>query len=218
MGLAALPLLLLLRFGLTMLSYGSGAAGGIFAPLLVLGAQIGLLFALVLQRTLPAAIGQPTAFAVVGMAALFAGIVRAPLTGIVLIVEMTESYALMLPLVLTCFVAYLTADLLRDQPIYEALLERDLLRSRHEPELDDTVLLDLVVHDGAAFAGRAVGDLGLPPGVLIVSLQRGLRVQVPTRDSVLRAGDRLAVAMAPEAANYLTTLRQGLEVRRSTQE
>jgi Trk K+ transport system NAD-binding subunit len=52
--------------------------------------------------------------------------------------------------------------------------------------------------------------------VLIVSLQRGLRVQVPTRDSVLRAGDRLAVAMAPEAAHYLPTLREGLEARRAT--
>ena len=157
LGMAALPMLLLLRFGLTMLSYGSGAAGGIFAPLMVLGAQIGLLFGLVLEQTLPA-MGQPTAFAVVGMAALFAGIVRAPLTGIVLIVEMTESYALMLPLVMTCFLAYLTADVLRDEPIYEALLARDLLRSRPQPELDTTVLLDLVVHDGAAFAGRAVGD------------------------------------------------------------
>ena len=85
------------------------------------------------------------------MAALFAGIVRAPLTGIVLIAEMTESYALMLPLVLSCFLAYLTADLLRDEPIYEALLERDLLRSKHRPELDSTVLIDLVVEDGAAF-------------------------------------------------------------------
>ena len=92
--------LLLLRFALTMGSYGSGAAGGIFAPLLVIGAQTGLLVALVAERALPGAVGQPTAYAVVGMAALFAAIVRAPLTGIVLIVEMTASYALMLPLLL----------------------------------------------------------------------------------------------------------------------
>jgi CIC family chloride channel protein len=166
---------------------------------------------LLAQRWLPAAASQPTAFAVVGMAALFAAIVRAPLTGIVLIVEMTESYALMLPLVASCFIAYLTADVLRDEPIYEALLERDLLRSRHAPELETTVLIDLVVRDGAAFAGRSLADLRLPPGVLIVSLQRGLRAEVPSRDTTLRVGDRLSVAVAPQAAGFVPTLRDGIE-------
>ena len=127
--LAPLLTYLLLRFGMTMLSYGTGTAGGIFAPLLVIGAQAGLLLGIVAQRAWPGA-GAPSTFAVVGMGALFAAIVRAPLTGIVLILEMTENYQLMLPLLAACFTAYAVADLLRDAPIYEALLERDLLRSQ----------------------------------------------------------------------------------------
>jgi CIC family chloride channel protein len=209
--LVALPLLLLLRFALTMGSYGTGAAGGIFAPLLVIGAQTGLLFGLLVQRALPGAVAHAPSFAVVGMAALFAAIVRAPLTGIVLIVEMTESYALMLPLLLACFVAYLFADLLGDQPIYEALLERDLLRSREQPELEEALLLDLVARDAAPFLGRPIVELGLPPGCLIVSLQRGLRTEVPSRDTTLRAGDRVTVALAPAAAGFLPALRAGIE-------
>jgi len=212
----ALVPLLLLRFALTMGSYGSGAAGGIFAPLLVIGAQTGLLVGLVAHHALPVIAGEPNAFAVVGMAALFAAIVRAPITGIVLIVEMTASYALMLPLLLTCFLAYLVADTLRVEPIYEALLERDLMRTRHAPELEETALLDLVVEEGATFAGRAVGDLGLPRGVLLVALERGVRSEVPQRDTVLRAGDRLSVALAPEAAAFLPALRDALAAPRET--
>lgn len=216
MALAAVPLLLLLRFALTMASYGSGAAGGIFAPLLVIGAQTGLFFGLLMQRAVPNTVQHPAVFAIVGMAALFAAIVRAPLTGIVLIVEMTESYSLMLPLLLTCFVAYLTADVLRDQPIYEALLERDLLRSRAKPELEATLLLDLVVQPGAPFVGRPIAELGLPRGCLIVSLQRGHRTHVPSRDTALRPGDRVSVALAPEAAHFLPALREGIEAADST--
>jgi len=200
--------LLLLRFGLTMLSYGSGAAGGIFGPLLVVGAQAGLLFALGALRLLPAAAMQPTAFAVVGMAAFFAAIVRAPLTGIVLIVEMTDSYALMLPLIVTCFLAYLTAEALRDEPIYEALLERELLRTADRPELETATLVDDLFVDETSFAsGRSVRELALAPGLLIVSIARGAEVQVPLPDTVLEPGDRLTVAVAPQAAGELRVLR-----------
>lgn len=204
--------LLVLRFGLTMVSYGSGAAGGIFAPLLVIGAQTGVLFALCAMRLLPMAGLQPTAFAVVGMAAFFAAIVRAPLTGIVLIVEMTESYALMLPLIVTCFLAYLTAEALRDEPIYEALLERELLRTAARPELETATLVDDLLVEETSFAdGRSVRELGLAPGLLIVSITRGAEVQVPLPDTVLTPGDRLTVAVAPQAAGDLRLLRQHLQ-------
>ncbi|HVZ64120.1 MAG TPA: H(+)/Cl(-) exchange transporter ClcA [Opitutaceae bacterium] len=113
-----LPLLLLVRFLLTMTSYGTGAAGGIFAPLLVLGALGGLAFGRVLH------VAQPEAFAVIGMGGLLTAIVRAPLTGIVLMIELTGKYDFMLPLLACCLVAYGVAEGLRDTPIYEALRER----------------------------------------------------------------------------------------------
>ena len=71
--------------------------------------------------------------AVVGMAALFTGIVRTPLTGIVLVVEMTANVTMLLPMLAACFVAMLVPTLLRDPPIYESLRERVLRRSSDPP-------------------------------------------------------------------------------------
>ncbi len=115
-----------LRFLLTMGSYGTGAAGGIFAPLLVLGALLGLWIGELGQEWFPLVAPEPLTVAVAGMAAYFTAIVRAPLTGIVLIVEMTGNYSLILPLFTACFSAYVIAEWWPNVPIYEALLERDL--------------------------------------------------------------------------------------------
>lgn len=112
------------RFALTMISYGSGSAGGIFAPLLVIGALGGLAVGNAAHVVAPTWAGHPEVFAVLGMGALLTSIVRAPLTGIVLMIELTGEYDYMLPLLLSCFVAYGIAEGLRDVPIYEALRER----------------------------------------------------------------------------------------------
>ena len=112
------------RFALTMVSYGSGAAGGIFAPLLVIGALGGLAVGSAAHHLIPASAVHPEIFAVLGMGALLTAIVRAPLTGIVLMIELTGKYDFMLPLLISCFAAYGVAEALRDKPIYEALMER----------------------------------------------------------------------------------------------
>jgi CIC family chloride channel protein len=122
--------LLVARFFLTMWSYGSGAAGGIFAPLLVIGALGGLAVGHLAHRFAPAWAGHPEIFAVIGMGGLLTSIVRAPLTGIVLMIELTGKYDFMLPLLVCCLVAYGVAEALNDEPIYEALLER----SRHHAQ------------------------------------------------------------------------------------
>jgi CIC family chloride channel protein len=124
--LSILPLIFLVRFGLGAVSYAAGTPGGLFAPLLVLGAQLGLFFGIMCRITFPTLDIVPQAFAVVGMAALFTGIVRAPLTGIVLVIEMTAAFVLLLPLLGACFAAMLVATLLRDDPIYDSLRERTL--------------------------------------------------------------------------------------------
>jgi chloride channel protein, CIC family len=124
-----LPLIFLLRVAMGHASYAAGTPGGLFAPLLVLGAQAGLLFGAGCALLFPG-LGIPApAFAVVGMAALFTGIVRAPLTGIVLITEMTAAFTLLLPLLGACFAAMLIPTLLRDTPIYGALREGTLKRA-----------------------------------------------------------------------------------------
>ena len=119
--LALIPLLLILRFILTVAAFGMGAAGGIFLPLMVIGALGGLLFGGVAHLVTPTWIPHPEVFAVLGMGALFAAIVRAPLTGLILMIELTGVYDFMLPLLVTCFAAYGVAEALGAPPIYEEL-------------------------------------------------------------------------------------------------
>ena len=93
--------------------------GGLFAPMLVLGAQLGLAFGIVCGLAFPELHIQPEGFAIVGVAALFTGVVRAPLTGLVLVTEMTASVTMLG----ACFVAMLVPTLLGDPPIYDSLRE-----------------------------------------------------------------------------------------------
>jgi CIC family chloride channel protein len=122
--LITLPALFLFRLVLGTASYAAGTPGGLFAPLMVLGAVSGLAFGYVADAAIPGLAVRPEAFALVGMGAFFAGSVRAPLTGIVLVIEMTGSSTLLLPLLAGCFGAMLVAETLREPPIYAALKER----------------------------------------------------------------------------------------------
>jgi CIC family chloride channel protein len=109
--LIVVPFVFLTRFGLGAVSYAARTPGGLFAPLLVLGAQLGLMFGSLCRLAFPGLEVQPEGFAIVGMAALFAGVVRAPITGIVLVVEMTASVRMLLPMLGACFTAMLVATL-----------------------------------------------------------------------------------------------------------
>lgn len=208
--LSMLPLLFLLRFVLTLGSYGTGAPGGIFAPLLALGALIGLGVGDLTALALPNAGVLPGAFAVVGMAAYFTSIVRAPLTGIVLIVEMTSSYDLSLPLLVACFFAYSVAEWMRNLPIYEALLQRDLASGKGAVAMhEEPVVIEMEVEPGAAFAGLKVRELGLPTGVLLVGLRDGHHEWVPNADTVLREHTRLTAVVSHPSSGGLEVLRAG---------
>ncbi|MFD3548667.1 ClC family H(+)/Cl(-) exchange transporter [Streptomyces sp. NPDC058655] len=104
------------------LSYAAGTPGGLFAPLLALGALWGALVHGLALNLLPA--GGYGAFAIVGMAAMFAAVVRAPVTGIALVVEMTGAVSLLVPLLTACFAATLTAGRLGSEPVYDSLRRR----------------------------------------------------------------------------------------------
>jgi chloride channel protein, CIC family len=127
---AILPIIFLFRFGFGAVSYAARTPGGLFAPMLVLGAQSGLLFGILCNEWFPSAAPDPTVLAVVGMAAFFSAVVRAPLTGIVLVMEMTASFTSLLPMLAACFTAMLMPNLLRNPPIYDSLRERTLERNR----------------------------------------------------------------------------------------
>ncbi len=127
--LQTIMLFFVIRFVVTIGSSSSGASGGIFMPVLVLGALLGLGVGSIIQLLFPELNVDVKLFAVVGMAAYFTGVVLAPLTGIVLIIEMTGNYTLILPLFVACFSAQLVADWLGVVPIYDALLKNSIKKS-----------------------------------------------------------------------------------------
>src|SRR5262249_43275132 len=116
----------LLRFALGPLCYAARTPGGLFAPLLVLGVQGGLLYGHLCSDLFADLAPDPRAMAVVGMAAFFTAVVRSPLTGIVLAIELTGCFTLLLPMLSACFAAMLLPTLLREPPIYDSLRENTL--------------------------------------------------------------------------------------------
>lgn len=209
LALAVIPLFFVLRFMMTTTSYSTGAPGGIFAPMLVLGALIGLAVGQVANAWFPNAAPIPGVFAVVGMAAYFTAIVRAPLTGIMLIVEMTGNYALMLPLLVSCFCAYVVAEAMKELPIYEALLERDLRRGGDLSLIKEPAVVEFTIQAGAPFAGQQIRFLGLPPGCILVRCSDGKREWVPKAHTRLEAHMRITAVIAPDACDSLEMLRVG---------
>lgn len=207
--LSAIPLFFLIRFFLNAISYGSGAPGGIFAPLLGMGALIGLGIGQTAHIVAPEVVPIPAVFAVVGMAAYFTAIVRAPLTGIMLIVEMTGNYSQMLPLLISCFCAYAVAEFLKDLPIYEALLERDLKRGGNMDFLKEPAVMEFIIQEGAPFAGLQIRSLGLPSGCILVRCSDGKRERVPKANTRLEAHMRITAMIAPDVSNSIEILRDG---------
>ena len=123
--MAALAFLFLVRLVLGPLSYAPGLPGGLFAPLLVVGAAAGVLFGRSAEAVLPILTTPMIGFAAVGMGALFAAVVRAPVTGIALVVEMTGATTLFVPLLTACAAAAAVPTALGERPIYDTLRDRD---------------------------------------------------------------------------------------------
>jgi CIC family chloride channel protein len=207
--LSIIPAFFILRFLLTSTNYSTGAPGGIFAPLLVLGSMIGLAVGQIAHIISPEIVPTPAVFAVVGMAAYFTAIVRAPLTGIMLIIEMTGSYSQMLPLLVSCFSAYAMVEALKDMPIYEALLERDLEKNGDQIALKDPAVMEFIIQPNAPFAGQQVRYLGLPAGCILIRCSDGKREWIPKANTRLEAHMRVTAVVAPEASSGIGILRKG---------
>jgi len=116
---------LIARFLLTILSYNTGAPGGIFAPILLLGCITGAIFHHFVNMVHPGTF-HLIIFLVLGMVGMFSAVVRGPVTGIILILEMTNEFLLLLPLMVVAIVAYAVPEFFKNKPIYDELLQLDL--------------------------------------------------------------------------------------------
>ena len=198
-----IAMLLAAKFIFSMISFGSGAPGGIFFPLLVLGALAGGLFGQIAITFFGVESQYYINFLLLGMVGMFTGIVRAPVTGIVLIVEMSGSLTQMLSLSLVAVCSYLMADLLVSKPIYESLLEN--MRPHREDEqlaVKEKVLLSFAVETGSRADQKLVRDLRWPKDCLVVSILRGNEELIPKGDTRIQTGDYVVV-MCPKARELL---------------
>jgi len=125
MAVRLMLILLVLKLIAVTTSYASGNAGGIFGPSLFLGAMLGGTVGTVAHHLFPAYTALPGAYSLVGMGAVFAGVVRAPMTSVLIIFEMTQDYAVIVPLMIANLVSLFVASLLQHEPIYEALAVQD---------------------------------------------------------------------------------------------
>ena len=139
----AMAVLCLLKLAATVSSYSSGGAGGIFAPSLYMGGMLGGAVGYIDVAVFHHPTDSIGAFAVVGMGAVFAATVRAPMTSILIIFEMTGGYGLVLPLMIANMSAFALARHWRHTPIYEALLEQDGIDLHVKPKAQ--VVADLVL-------------------------------------------------------------------------
>jgi CIC family chloride channel protein len=158
----ALVVLCVLKLVATVFSYGSGGAGGIFAPTLFIGAMLGGAFGFLDVAIFGHSLSTVGAFALVGMGAFFAGAVRAPITSVLMIVEMTAGYSLILPLMIANMVAYVIARRLQRTPIYEALLEQDGMKLGRTMVLDALhgITLREFAYDDGPFVSLAARTAG----------------------------------------------------------
>lgn len=125
--------IVVLRWFLGSVSYSVGTPGGLFAPLIVLGAAVGAAFGGIVSNILPSDLGiNVTAFTLVGMAAFFTGVVRTPLTGILLVIEMTAVTSLVIPMMIGCVGTIMVTTIMRSEPIYDTLRHM-MLAKDHNP-------------------------------------------------------------------------------------
>ena len=185
--LAVAILYLAIRFIWSMLSFGSGFPGGIFLPILTLGALSGSVFAAAFENLGFLQVSQFPIFIILGMAGYFGAISKAPLTAIILVTEMVGDFRQLMTIAVVTLVAYIVMDLLKGEPIYEAMLAN--LSITKDREVIEPTLIELTVSD--KIAGKRVRDLTLPKNVLITTQIHRKKSEVVCGSTVLNAGDTI---------------------------
>lgn len=217
--LMALATLFVAKLFFSTGSFGTGTPGGIFLPLLVIGAITGGLYSTFLSTAFGVEEYYIKGFVIIAMAGFFSAIVRAPITGVILITEMTGNFMTLLSLVSASLVAYVVADLLGGEPVYDQLMHRRQRKKvesgsgTHDHEYladvysksdkkyvkkrisirERKVVIDSSIHIGSMMDGHKVMELGLPEGSLIVSVMRDGKEIIPHGSTILNGGDDLEI-------------------------
>ena len=193
--LTFLFVLIVVKFLFTFVCFGSGAPGGIFFPLLVIGALVGNFVGIICVRYLGIPASYLLNFIVIAMAGHFSSIVKAPITAILLISEMTGSLNHLLSLAIVVIISQLTSDILNSDPIYESLLSKIISKSinKYEGRVGKKTLLEISVQVYSELENKKIKDILWPENCLVVSINRGEKEILPKGDTIICAGDLLII-------------------------
>lgn len=194
---SALSFLLLIvaaKFLFSIFSFSSGAPGGIFFPLLIIGGSLGAAFGYIVINYFGVDSEYFNNFIIIAMSGYFAAIVRAPITGIILITEMTNSLNHLLSLTIVSIIAYIIADALNSDPIYDSLLDNLLKKNNintYHKNSKKEIIISNVVQFGSSIENKEIKDINFPRNALIVTIKRGDKSIVPKGNTIIKAGDEI---------------------------
>ena len=193
--LGVLLFLLVLKYLFSMFSFSSGAPGGIFLPILVLGAYIGAVFGSAVVPIFGFEHDLIYKFVVISMAGFFAATVRSPITGVVLIAEMCGSTESLVAMIIVSLIAYVVPTLLGNEPIYESLYDRLLLNKNREfvKKASKHVLSEYLVPLDCNYINFKIKDIPFPKNAIVVSVIRNGKYIIPTEDFHIKYSDQVQV-------------------------
>ena len=193
--LGVLVLLLVLKYLFSMFSFSSGAPGGIFLPILVLGAYIGAVFGTVVVPAFGLEHDLIYKFIVISMAGFYAATVRSPITGVVLLAEMSGSTESLVAMIIVSLIAYVIPTLLGNEPIYELLYDRLLLTKNREfvKKPSKHVLSEYVVPLDCNYINFKIKDIPFPKNAIVVSVIRNGKYVIPTEDFRIMYSDQVNI-------------------------
>ncbi|WP_321970591.1 ClC family H(+)/Cl(-) exchange transporter [Paratractidigestivibacter sp.] len=208
MGLAPLIVLLLGKYAFTTVSFGSGAPGGTLFPLVVMGALVGCCFSRAAGIVSGFDLAYYPNFMALGIAGLFAAVVRAPVTGCVLVFELTGSLDAMLSVSLVSILAYIVANLTKTDPFYEHLLAAQLDVSEDSVEVTgltgEKVLKTFHVGAGCRIEGMTVAEVPWPDATRVILINRASAELIPIGTTRIEALDDLLMIMDTDAEEDVT--------------
>lgn len=206
--LSTLITLLLVKFLFSAICFGSGAPGGIFFPLLVLGSFIGAIFAIICTNIFAIPLDLTQKCIILAMAGFFCATVRAPFTGIILIAEMTGSLSHMISISLVCIISYVVAYIFKSEPIYESLLDNILSKQKiniNQPD-NETMLITYNIAFESEVDNKRLDEIQWPNNCLVVAIERGNKEFIPRGYNTIKAGDFITVLINENEMNYMNEI------------
>lgn len=210
LSLSLLVGLFIFRFIFSMISYGASLPGGIFLPILSLGAIIGALFAQLMVYYFNMEAQYVTHFILFAMAGYFTAIGKAPVTAILLVTEMVGGFNQLMPLAVVSLIAYVIADFLEVKPIYESLLEK-ILPDNANLVVSKPHSFVHTVEPGSPLSRRTIDEIQWPEDIIISSLCRGKEYIFPHGYTVINVSDHLIITCDLKNAQ---TIQQALKEKK----